>query len=166
MKLLSTAKTRAICPYCRDKLSIRSEIDSCSACRTLHHRSCWTENGHCSVFGCSGFQTEVDERIKSNQWRELIAGLVCVAVLALVPASMFLLERFSSGIQALLAALIFGIGVVAVLLAISRESSCPACGTSYEWKLDGSNEYGLCKKCGSRFLTEPSAALTNLLKHS
>ena len=42
----------ALCPYCRE--SVKEDTVSCLLCKTLHHRDCWEETGHCSVFGCKG----------------------------------------------------------------------------------------------------------------
>jgi hypothetical protein len=45
------------CPYCKGELTDNYDLLRCSECATLHHESCWRENGHCSVFGCAGFPT-------------------------------------------------------------------------------------------------------------
>jgi DNA-binding transcriptional regulator YhcF (GntR family) len=45
-------KQISLCPYCRE--SVKEGTVSCLLCKTLHHRDCWEETGHCSVFGCKG----------------------------------------------------------------------------------------------------------------
>ena len=42
------------CPYCKNELLEVSDLIRCSQCGTLHHAACWSENGRCSLFGCSG----------------------------------------------------------------------------------------------------------------
>lgn len=43
----------SLCPFCREEIS-RLDETSCDLCGTLHHVSCWKENGGCAVFGCKG----------------------------------------------------------------------------------------------------------------
>lgn len=45
-------KDSALCPYCRE--SVKEDTVSCLLCKTKHHRECWEEREHCSVFGCKG----------------------------------------------------------------------------------------------------------------
>jgi GntR family transcriptional regulator len=45
---------KAICPYCRESLISSEDAVSCMLCRTSHHKECWAETSHCSVFGCKG----------------------------------------------------------------------------------------------------------------
>ena len=47
-----------ICPYCRSKIGESDASVSCRECHTIHHRDCWDETGHCSVFGC-GSKSEI-----------------------------------------------------------------------------------------------------------
>lgn len=42
------------CPYCKGEIVERENLIRCSQCSTLHHETCWRENGRCSVFACSG----------------------------------------------------------------------------------------------------------------
>ncbi len=44
----------AVCPYCRESIRENEKAARCILCRTAHHDECWTEIGHCSVFGCKG----------------------------------------------------------------------------------------------------------------
>jgi len=44
----------AVCPYCRERIQENETAVRCLLCRTIHHNECWTESGHCSVFGCKG----------------------------------------------------------------------------------------------------------------
>ena len=43
----------AACPYCRAPFETEDEITICEACATPHHADCYSENGGCTVFGCS-----------------------------------------------------------------------------------------------------------------
>src|SRR5579863_548701 len=44
----------AVCPYCRTAIEPDSgEQLLCTGCGTPHHADCYTENGGCTVFGCS-----------------------------------------------------------------------------------------------------------------
>jgi len=45
----------AVCPYCRTAIEspIRASSFLCTGCGTPHHADCYTENGGCTVFGCS-----------------------------------------------------------------------------------------------------------------
>lgn len=45
--------TSAICPYCRTKIEDESSSFACEGCGTFHHADCYTENGGCTIFGCS-----------------------------------------------------------------------------------------------------------------
>jgi len=49
----------AVCPYCRGPIE-DSETQRlvCSGCGTPHHADCYTENGGCTVFGCSAAPAE------------------------------------------------------------------------------------------------------------
>ena len=47
------------CPYCRAPIEPEDESTLCEACATLHHADCYSENGGCTVFGCS--KAPVDE---------------------------------------------------------------------------------------------------------
>ena len=49
----------AACPYCRAPFEPEDEITICEACATPHHADCYSENGGCTVFGCS--KAPVDE---------------------------------------------------------------------------------------------------------
>lgn len=49
-----------VCPYCRMEIDAadKGQVE-CPACHTLHHRDCFTENGGCTIFGCT--QAPADE---------------------------------------------------------------------------------------------------------
>jgi len=47
------------CPYCRAPFETGDDLTTCSGCGTAHHTDCLTENGGCTVFGCS--QAPVEE---------------------------------------------------------------------------------------------------------
>jgi TM2 domain-containing membrane protein YozV len=49
----SPAPLAATCPYCRAPFAPGEELTTCPACNTPHHADCFTENGGCTVFGCS-----------------------------------------------------------------------------------------------------------------
>jgi TM2 domain-containing membrane protein YozV len=43
-----------VCPYCRTEVGeAEGERKDCPGCGTPHHADCFTENGGCTVFGCS-----------------------------------------------------------------------------------------------------------------
>jgi hypothetical protein len=42
-----------VCPYCRTKIVPEDEPVVCEGCGTSHHADCYTENGGCTIFGCS-----------------------------------------------------------------------------------------------------------------
>src|SRR6266576_887641 len=42
-----------VCPYCRAKIVPEDEPVVCEGCGTSHHADCYTENGGCTIFGCS-----------------------------------------------------------------------------------------------------------------
>jgi TM2 domain-containing membrane protein YozV len=49
----------AICPYCRAPLVDGENNEMlCPGCSTPHHTDCFTENGGCTVFGCSAAPPE------------------------------------------------------------------------------------------------------------
>ena len=50
----SNSLEKAVCPYCREGLLNAMDTVSCLLCRTVHHKECWQETEHCSVFGCKG----------------------------------------------------------------------------------------------------------------
>jgi len=41
-----------VCPYCKELFAKNESLVFCKECRTVHHRDCWNETGHCTVFGC------------------------------------------------------------------------------------------------------------------
>lgn len=46
--------TPAVCPYCRCPVEAAGrEQTVCAGCGTPHHSDCYSENGGCTVFGCS-----------------------------------------------------------------------------------------------------------------
>lgn len=45
--------TAAVCPYCRTNISAEDRATVCEGCATAHHADCYTENGGCTIFGCS-----------------------------------------------------------------------------------------------------------------
>lgn len=42
-----------ICPYCQTEVK-ESEAILCPLCGMPYHSECWTENGGCAVYGCTG----------------------------------------------------------------------------------------------------------------
>ena len=42
-----------VCPYCRTKILAEDGPVVCEGCGTSHHADCYTENGGCTIFGCS-----------------------------------------------------------------------------------------------------------------
>ena len=51
--------TSAVCPYCRCPVQApEREAIICTGCGTPHHSDCYTENGGCTVFGCSAAPEE------------------------------------------------------------------------------------------------------------
>ena len=45
--------TAAVCPYCRTNIGGEDRVTLCDGCGTAHHADCFTENGGCTIFGCS-----------------------------------------------------------------------------------------------------------------
>ena len=45
--------TAAVCPYCRTNIGGEDRLVVCEGCGTAHHADCYTENGGCTIFGCS-----------------------------------------------------------------------------------------------------------------
>jgi TM2 domain-containing membrane protein YozV len=45
--------TAEVCPYCRAPILPDEAITDCEGCGTRHHSDCYTENGGCTIFGCS-----------------------------------------------------------------------------------------------------------------
>jgi len=45
--------TDEVCPYCRDHIAPEESAIACAGCGTRHHADCYTENGGCTIFGCS-----------------------------------------------------------------------------------------------------------------
>jgi len=41
------------CPYCRTAITVDDSTLACEGCGTRHHTDCYTENGGCTIFGCS-----------------------------------------------------------------------------------------------------------------
>jgi TM2 domain/Prokaryotic RING finger family 1 len=61
----------AACPYCRAKICEEDLSLACEGCGTLHHADCYTENGGCTIFGCS--KAPADEPKLSVSAPELLA---------------------------------------------------------------------------------------------
>ena len=54
MKADIVAEVKAeVCPYCRTKIVAEDGPIVCEGCGTAHHADCYTENGGCTIFGCS-----------------------------------------------------------------------------------------------------------------
>jgi TM2 domain-containing membrane protein YozV len=45
--------TTLVCPYCRTDIAAGDEPLLCEGCGAAHHADCYTENGGCTIFGCS-----------------------------------------------------------------------------------------------------------------
>ena len=60
-----------ICPYCRTQIGAEDAPTICEGCGTAHHSDCYTENGGCTIFGCS--KAPGDEPKLSVSAPELIA---------------------------------------------------------------------------------------------
>ena len=68
----------AVCPYCRTPIEPDSgEQFLCTGCGTPHHADCYTENGGCTVFGCSA--APADEQKVSVTRRDIAAPLTGAA---------------------------------------------------------------------------------------
>jgi hypothetical protein len=56
-----TAKAKivdtATCPFCRDSINAQ-QVQLCPGCGAPHHGECWSQNGGCTVYGCSGAPSE------------------------------------------------------------------------------------------------------------
>ena len=62
----------AVCPYCRTPIEPDSgEQFLCTGCGTPHHADCYSENGGCTVFGCSA--APADEQKVSVTRRDIAA---------------------------------------------------------------------------------------------
>jgi len=153
-KFLLRARTNPVCPYCRDALSSPIQMVSCSQCRTLHHSLCWTTHQHCSVFGCEGVQTELDQTtMTAYRRRETVAGIaLALFVLIFFATIVFfrILADSGHGTHTLLPILLIGAALAVTIWAVSRSSHCPACGHIEEW--DVGSDYFSCPHCGVRFM--------------
>jgi len=68
----------AVCPYCRTAIEPDSgEQFLCTGCGTPHHADCYTENGGCTVFGCSA--APADEQKVSVTRRDIASPIVGTA---------------------------------------------------------------------------------------
>lgn len=63
--------TAGVCPYCRTKIGAEDGTIVCEECGTAHHADCYTENGGCTIFGCS--KSPGDEPKVSVSTPELVA---------------------------------------------------------------------------------------------
>lgn len=50
-----------VCPYCKGNITEQSVSQSCSFCKTMHHKECWKQSAGCAVFGCKGKLTETTD---------------------------------------------------------------------------------------------------------
>jgi hypothetical protein len=50
--------TAEVCPYCRTPILSEEPVTVCEGCGTRHHSDCYSENGGCTIFGCSGAPAE------------------------------------------------------------------------------------------------------------
>jgi len=153
------SKRNAICPYCRDPLAEGDQIVSCSHCRTLHHRQCWTSYQRCSIFGCPGIQTELGEKIETG-WSQLdkVIGVglsLTLAVLLALPVLLDIWPIPSPWGGLLFASVVIGAFFALTIWTISRTSECPACGADAQWNRQERNFS--CPNCRSRFLPRSSA---------
>jgi len=63
--------TTEVCPYCRTPISATDSSLVCEGCGTRHHEDCYSENGGCTIFGCS--KAPGDEPKVSVSTPELVA---------------------------------------------------------------------------------------------
>lgn len=47
----------ATCPFCRDSIDAQ-QVQLCPGCGAPHHGGCWSQNGGCTVYGCSHMPSE------------------------------------------------------------------------------------------------------------
>ena len=76
------------CPYCMEGFGPGDAITSCSRCSAIHHKSCWRENGHCTVFACNGSQTRP---FRTKGWIDF-APAILLLLLATYPVQMIALQ--------------------------------------------------------------------------
>ncbi len=74
--------TAVVCPYCRTKIGAEDGPMVCEGCGTAHHADCYTENGGCTIFGCS--RAPGDEPKVSVSTPELVAAAAPAAPVTLV----------------------------------------------------------------------------------
>jgi hypothetical protein len=56
-------RAEILCPFCRGALYKATDLAQCSICKTVHHLVCWQQNGRCSIHGCNGVETLIDQQI-------------------------------------------------------------------------------------------------------
>src|SRR5262245_29915260 len=123
--------TATTCPFCRENLHNTTSIAACSVCHTVHHISCWKENGSCSVYGCRGTFIAIEHDVRPIHRRRkkifyfaLILWLPFMLMTAILSYAVFKLP--DTGIGAVCSAV-----TVAYVLILARLNSfaftCPAC---------------------------------------
>jgi TM2 domain-containing membrane protein YozV len=71
--------TGVVCPYCRTNIGAEDVAMVCEGCGTAHHADCYSENGGCTIFGCS--KAPGDEPKLSVSTPELVAVAAPAALL-------------------------------------------------------------------------------------
>lgn len=71
--------TAEVCPYCRTKIGPEDWPVVCEGCGTAHHADCYSENGGCTIFGCS--------KAPGDEPKVSVTSPELVAVAATAPAA-------------------------------------------------------------------------------
>lgn len=88
MSELNLPRQPGPCPVCGTP--VVRPVASCSACHTPHHEECWSYNGGCAIFGCTGHSARVPPVPRWSPERFLArAGVValCLAILGALAAT-------------------------------------------------------------------------------
>lgn len=82
--------TSSVCPYCRCPVEEQGrEAIVCPGCGTPHHSDCYSENGGCTVFGCTAAPEDEDKVSLSGAdlaAPEFVRGVQTQAIPAARPA--------------------------------------------------------------------------------
>src|SRR5262249_43079151 len=168
-------KTISFCPYCKDTFSDPGKSVLCSVCKTLHHALCWKEHRQCSVFGCGGTETSVDEITisvfrKRKRLINVLSILPAFGVLLFFAGIVYLLSNSASteGVAnyANVALIILVVVPFALFIVFPRFIyRCPACNFRLSIGEHISLEpYESCPYCGVRFLKNRSGRKDSPIK--
>lgn len=114
------------CPYCKTPLKGAIELVQCVKCKTLHHATCWNENGErCSIYGC---ENSIGTNYVVHQRHALLRVIYYFGIVAIVLVTFYAMAFVQANLLVpLLMVMIWGLWVVCFRFLCNSFIYCPKC---------------------------------------